>query len=171
MSGIKTGRQRHNADPLAGAVIETELMALAGMSVSELRKAWIEHLGTEPPRVRSQHVLRSMLAWQIQARMFGGLDTPTERKLDEIAAMLERDGTYEPRLRRDLSLGVIVTREWKGEVHKVTVIAGGFAYAGKQYRSLSEIARAITGTRWSGPRFFGLEQKQGRKHKPRQLPS
>ena len=68
----------------------------------------------------------------------------------------------QPKVRRNFAPGVELTREWKGVIHKVIVTAGGFQHLGKQYRSLSDIARTITGTRWSGPRFFGLEQKPAR---------
>ncbi len=91
------------------------------------------------------------------AEAFGGLDLPSERKLREIADTLERTGTYEPKQRRDLSPGVVVTREWNGAVHRVAVTTGGFEYDGRRFKSLSDVARTITGTRWSGPRFFGLE--------------
>ena len=92
----------------------------------------------------------------------GGLDAVTERKLRDVATALERDGSYERKVRRELSSGVVLTREWKGVIHKVTVTADGFLHLGQRYKSLSDIARTITGTRWSGPRFFGLEQKSTR---------
>jgi len=106
-----------------------------------------------------------MLAWKVQAQVRGGLDGATERKLRDIASTLERDGTYRPKRQRSLSPGVVVTREWKGVVHKVSIVAGGFEYRGQLFKSRSEIARAITGTRWSEPRFFGLEQKPASKSK------
>ena len=84
----------------------------------------------------------------------------TERALTKIGDALRRDGSYEPKIRSAFSPGVIFSREWKGVVHLVTVTVEGFDYRGKKYRSLSDIARTITGTRWSGPRFFGLEQKR-----------
>jgi hypothetical protein len=103
-----------------------------------------------------------MLAWQIQAEVHGALDLKTTRTLAAIAQALARDGAYQPQIMRSLSPGVVVTREWKGIVHKVTVTQHGFQHLGKTYRSLSDIARTITGTRWSGPRFFGLEQRTAR---------
>ena len=112
------------------------------------------------PSVRSRDTLLRLLAWQIQAAALGGFDADTEGKLRRIAKALEVDGDYEPKIRRDVSAGVVLTREWKGAIHKVTVTADGFQHLGKQYGSLSDIARTITGTRWSGPRFFGLEQKR-----------
>ena len=100
-----------------------------------------------------------MFAWHLQAAKFGGLDAQSQRQLRQIAGALERDGTYEPQIRRNVSPGVELIREWKGTAHKVTATLEGFRYDGRHFRSLSDIARTITGTRWSGPRFFGLEGK------------
>ena len=144
------------ADPdEAGA----ELARLSRLSLPKLRTAWTERLGSTPPAIRSSGLVLRMLAWQIQERAFGSLDAATRRTLYNIATAIERDGDYEPKTRHDLSPGVDLTREWKGVVYKVTVTDEGFILSDKKYKSLSEAARAITGTRWSGPRFFGLEQK------------
>ncbi|HVP83749.1 MAG TPA: DUF2924 domain-containing protein [Rhizomicrobium sp.] len=142
--------------------IASELTSLTGLSIDALRKLWKTRLGTAPPRIQSSDVLRRIFAWQLQARTFGEPDASSARQLRQIADALERDGNYEPQIRRDVSPGVVLTREWKGVTHKVTATAGGFEHLGKHYRSLSDIARTITGTRWSGPRFFGLEQKSAR---------
>lgn len=130
--------------------------------LGELRTAWLSRFNTNPPPIRSRDILLRLFAWRSQADATGGLDAVTERKLHEIARALERDGAYEPKIRRDLSASVVLTREWKGVIYRVTVTAGGFQHLGKRYGSLSDIARTITGTRWSGPRFFGLEQKPAR---------
>jgi hypothetical protein len=159
MSRERKGRQRDAAGRLAISSIEAELASFSELTIHDLRGAWRERLGGEPPAIRSSDVLLRLLAWRIQAKAFGGHDAPTERKLREVATALERDGTYEPKIRRDLSPGVVLTREWKGVTHRVSVTVEGFEYLGKRYKSLSDIARTITGTRWSGPRFFGLEQK------------
>ena len=153
-------RQRNAAAPDAADVIEAELASLLHLPISELRAIWRERLECEPPKFRSRSVLLNELAWRMQADAFGDLDSVTERRLAEIGKALERDGAYEPKIRRDFSPGVVLTREWKGTIHKVTVMAQGFQYLGKRHRSLSDIARTITRTRWSGPRFFGLEQKK-----------
>ena len=113
-------------------------------------------------RAGSRDVLLRLFAWRIQAECSGGLDAVTARVLRDVATGLERNGAYEPKIRNDLSPGVVLTREWKGLTYMVTVIADGFQHGGKRYKSLSDIARTITGTRWSGPRFFGLEQKSAR---------
>ena len=156
------GRQRHAASHPRGHGPEAEISRLAGLSISELRDAWMERFDVTAPPVRSRDVLLRMFAWRVQAEAFGGLDLKSERQLRQIGSALERDGSYEPQISRDVSPGVVLTREWKGVTHKVTVTAEGFQYQGTRYHSLSDIARTITGTRWSGPRFFGLEQKSAR---------
>lgn len=155
-------RPRGAARSMASGGIEDELASLADLGIDRLRHVWKSRLGSSPPPIRSTDVLRRVLAWQIQAEVFGELDATSLRQLRQVADALERDGTYEPQVRRDLSPGVVLTREWKGKNYKVTATASGFEHQSKQYRSLSDIARTITGTRWSGPRFFGLEQKAAR---------
>ena len=160
MSDVERPRQRNADAPDAVGAIEAGLASLSGLPIGELRTIWRDRLGCESPKLRSRSVLLNELAWRIQAEAFGDFDSVTERRLTEIGQTLERDGDYEPKIRRDFSPGVVLTREWKGTIHKVTVMAQGFQYLGKRYKSLSDIARTITGTRWSGPRFFGLEQKK-----------
>ncbi len=159
MTKTARGRQRRAAGPFAVDAVERQVLGLQDLTTEQLKDAWKEGLGTEPPAIRSREILLRLLAWRLQSGSLGGLDAPTELKLRKIAKAFERDGSYEPKIRRDLSPGVVLMREWKGVTHKVTVTASGFQHQGKGYRSLSDIARTITGTRWSGPRFFGLEQK------------
>jgi hypothetical protein len=154
------GRRTSAAGSSAIGALDTEVEELIERPVHALREVWRLRLDSEPPKFKSREVMARLLAWKIQAEANSGLDASTAGKLHEIADALERDGTYEPKLRRRLPTGVVVTREWKGVIHKVSIVAGGFTYQGKKYESLSVIARVITGTRWSGPRFFGLEQKQ-----------
>ena len=162
MARISTKQRRPPAAALAAGPVEIELTKLVHMPIKDLRGIWKERLESEPPDIRSREVMLRLLAWRLQAEAFGGLDLPSERKLREIADALERTGTYEPKLRRDLSPGVVITREWKGIVHRVAVTTSGFEHDGRRFKSLSDVARTITGTRWSGPRFFGLEQKPKR---------
>ncbi len=173
MSPRQNGRRRHAAGQNP-ADVAARLAHLPSLALAGLRSEWKTQFGKDPPPVRSRDILRQLIAWQLQADAFGGLDTKTERHLQSIALQLERDGNYEPKIRRDLTVGIELTREWKGAVHKVTVVPDGFRYLGKNYASLSDIARTITGTRWSGPRFFGLEQKAKRKiakHRTKNIPS
>jgi hypothetical protein len=154
------GRRTGFTGSSAIGALDAEIEDLIGQPVHALREIWRKRLGSEAPKLKSREVMGGLLAWKIQAGATGGLDASTARKLREIADALERDGTYEPKLTRRMSAGLVVTREWKGVIHKVSIVAGGFSYQSKQYKSLSVIARVITGTRWSGPRFFGLEQKR-----------
>ena len=132
---------------IAESRLEEEVRALSRLDLEGLREAWGARLGP-PPQLRSSDLLRRLLAWKIQAAALGGLDVESRR-------MLRQSGV--PR-GPGLCVGARLTREWKNERHEVEVIEGGFRYAGETYDSLSEIARAITGTRWNGPRFFGLRE-------------
>jgi hypothetical protein len=161
---LASGKNRSDdaSDHGAEGEVQSQTSALEGLSVAALRKSWKHHFGNEAPPVRSADILRRLLAWRIQADDIGGLDRVSAGALDKIGEALQRDGSYEPKIRRGFSEGMVLTREWKGVVHKVTVAADGFQHLGKLYKSLSNIARTITGTRWSGPRFFGLEQNERR---------
>src|ERR1700679_2435732 len=121
MARISTKQRRSSAAALAAGPVEIELTKLVHMPIKDLRDMWKERLESEPPAVRSREGMGRLLAWRLQAEAFGGLDIASERKLREIADTLERTGTYEPKLRRDLSPGVVITREWKGIVHRVAV--------------------------------------------------
>jgi hypothetical protein len=92
--------------------------------------------------------VRHMLAWRIQVAAFGGLDVETRRRLRRASAPTPLSPAPTP--------GTRIAREWKGVAHEVEVVADGFLYDGHRFTSLSEVARAITGARWNGPRFFGL---------------
>lgn len=128
-------------------MIEAEVAALEAMGLEELRAVWRGRYG-QPPKLRSPRMLRLNLAWRLQADAFGGLDAETKRRLRRGGA----GGTAADQLQP----GVRLIREWKGVPHEVVVEEGGFRYQGKAWKSLSEIARHISGTRWNGPRFFGL---------------
>jgi hypothetical protein len=123
-----------------------EVRALDALDLPELRKAWEARFGA-PPITRSGDLLRTLLAWRIQAEAFGGLDRA-------ILAALRR-AIATPASSR-LPEGTRLAREWRGVRHEVEVVDGGFHHQGRTYRSLSQAARAITGVQWNGPRFFGL---------------
>jgi len=123
---------------------------LDGLGLDELRRHWRERYGATP-RLRSPELLGLMLAWRIQAEREGGLDRDLRRALRRSASDRASSGP---------SLGTRLQREWEGATHEVTVLGEGrFDYRGERYRSLSQIARVITGVRWNGPRFFGLRQE------------
>ena len=128
--------------------ITQEVRALEALDLHGLRDEWRKRYG-EPPKMRSRELLARLLAWRIQADAFGGLDPATIRKLTSDTPPVPKPV---------LAPGSRLSREWQGRRHEVDVLEQGFRYAGADDRSLSQIARAITGTRWNGLRFFGLRE-------------
>ena len=132
------------------AGLEDELLALETMSKAELKDRWAKLTGHPVPKV-SAGLLRLAIAWELQAREFGGLPRRTSQLLDQ----LERGKTKT----RASEAGMRLVRAWNGRTHVVTIGEDKvIRWNGREWRSLSEVARAITGTRWSGPAFFGLKQ-------------
>lgn len=126
------------------------------MDLEALRATWRDQFG-EPPPIRSRDIFRRALADQLQQRD-AGVDATLERRLARAAAQHRvgrkptvRAASYKP--------GSVLLREWQGERHRVEVVDGGYVWQGERYASLSKIARAITGVRWNGPRFFGLRDE------------
>ena len=134
------------------------LERLERMNRQELREFWEERFSGEAPNSRATDLLRRRIAWRLQEEQFGGLGTETKRRLRELANAYERDAKHTPVAKPKMKTGTVLTREWKGRVHTVQVKPDGYAYSGKHYKGLSKIAREITGTRWSGPLFFGLRK-------------
>ena len=134
--------------------ITAEVARLEALDLEGLRAVWKTRYGP-PPKLRSPRLLRLNLAWRIQAEAFGGLDAETKRRLRRGGAGASAADRLQP--------GVRLTREWKGVPHEVVVEEGGFRYDGRIWKSLSEIARHISGSRWNGPRFFGLRAEIDRK--------
>lgn len=131
--------------------VTEEVRALERMDLAALRFIWAKHFG-EPPKMRSPELLRLVLAWRLQAAVFGGLDAATRRRL--------RQGRRAASLRDDsLGHGARIVKEWRGTDHVVETVDGGFSWAGKTYPSLSAVAFAITGVKRNGPAFFGLREK------------
>lgn len=129
-----------------------DLAALATMSPVQLRERWQEAGGAAPSVPTA--LLRRLLAQRLQERRHGALPVMVARELDRMAG---RSSLPAPvRQRRALTNGTRLIREWNGQTIEVEVVEGGFVRDGRTYRSLSEIAREVTGAHWSGPRFFGL---------------
>lgn len=123
------------------------LAALANLDLDQLRQEWRKRFGL-PPKLRSPQLLALMLAYRIQAAEEGGIDVELRRTLRRPSAA---------KTVSVLTPGTMLAREWNGIRHEVTVEPGGqVRWKGQDYTSLSEVARAITGSRWNGPRFFGL---------------
>jgi hypothetical protein len=127
--------------------------ALAGLdraSRDRLAEHWAECFGAAPPPRASRSLMIRAVAYKMQERALGGLSAATRR-------LLSAQEPAPVRRRRTLSPGTVLIREWHGVGHQVTIIEKGVLYRGEPYRSLSEVARRITGARWSGPRFFGVK--------------
>lgn len=140
--------------------VEAELERLRSMPIKELRALWRAKFKSEPPKAFGPDLLRRSISYRIQENAYGGLDAATRRLLNQLIAQCGKT-PGKIVLPRRIKPGAILVRQWKGESHRVTVLENGFAYAGKTHESLSEIARLITGTRWNGPRFFGLRAEKG----------
>lgn len=138
------------------------------MSMADLRKRWQALFGADGSRFGRGYLIRR-LAYRIQELAFGGLSREARRTLKNIAdgKASRADLSIRRRKQAGLTCGTRLLREWHGQRHEVVVKEDGFLYGGKTYRSLSAVARAITGTAWSGNRFFGLLETSPRKRKNR----
>lgn len=119
---------------------------------------FVELYGGPPPSRIGASLLRRAIACRLQEAQQGGLKPALRRRLAKLARELRETGAVSVAGRPPVKPGTRLIREWRGESHEVTVLDDGFAYRDARYRSLSEIAREITGTRWSGPAFFGLKR-------------
>jgi len=143
--------------------ILARLAALKAMTVNDLKTEW-QTLFNAPAPNNSRTFLESRLAYRIQELTYGGPDKQTRRLLDLLADEVEGTLTRKAQIAdpRNPVVGTKLIREWDGTAHTVTVLKDGFDWGGQRYKSLSAVARAITGTRWNGYRFFGLrERKRG----------
>ena len=138
--------------------IEARLSELEALDLPMLREEWRKHLRREPPRLSRDLTLRA-LAYAIQEEAFGGLSRQAAKRLQGSIAD-HGEGPSAPSRASRLSAGARLVREWRGRTHTVEVFDQGFLYEGVTYKSLSEVARRITGAHWSGPRFFGLSKRQ-----------
>jgi predicted component of type VI protein secretion system len=131
--------------------LEQEIAALDALSSGDLRQRWATLTGSPVPRI-SPALLRLALAWELQARRLGGYTREVTRQLDQLARGVTRTSRSQP--------GMRLVREWQGRVDVVTIDEDQtINWDDRSWRSLSEVAREITGTRWSGPAFFGLKKK------------
>jgi Protein of unknown function (DUF2924) len=148
--------------------LEDEIARVRGLDISGLRARWRSVFRRQAPVHLPRQLLFRIIAYRLQAERLGDLDRDTQRFLDRVAEG-SRKGDELPasrhrRSRHGLPPGTVLVREWDGKSQRVMVLDEGFAWNGIAYRSLTEIAFAMTGTRWSGPRFFGL--RSGGKKRP-----
>jgi DUF2924 family protein len=139
--------------------VNEQLEQLKQLKREELRERWQEAFGSKPPaKIRSSLMVQA-IARRLQEKALGGLKPSTQRLLHKVAEeagagrKVPTTGNAQPRI------GTVLMREWHGTRHQVSVVKDGFVYRSKRYTSLSQIARTITGTQWSGPLFFGLRSK------------
>ncbi|WP_312136604.1 DUF2924 domain-containing protein [Brevundimonas sp.] len=135
--------------------IKALVAAVATMTLDEVRKVWRERFG-EPPPLRSTDLMRRALADRLQNE---GASHPPDKRLAQLAAR-HRTGSKPTVVGHSFKTGSLLQREWQGERHQVEVVEGGYLWKDQNYKSLSAIAREITGSRWNGPRFFGLREDQ-----------
>jgi hypothetical protein len=131
--------------------VERELATLAELDRAALLQRWRRAFGRDAPPRLSRVLMEKAIAYDLQAKVFGGLPARTRRSLRATAKADGRSG-----MSKLPSRGTRLVREWNGALHEVEVLDDGYLWRGARHRSLSAIARAITGTKWSGPRFFGL---------------
>jgi len=150
--------------------LDNEIARLRGLDVGELRAGWHTTFRRRAPPHLPRHLLFRILAYRLQADRLGDLDAHTRRRLDRIGSGssdgIERLVADLNRSRTGLKPGTLLTRQWDGHLQRVMVLADGFSWNGKTYRSLSKVAFAITGSRWNGPRFFGLRDRPSSERRP-----
>ena len=138
---------RRSPDPEG---LEAEIDRVRSLGLEGLRARWRTTFRSSPLPALTKDLMAREIAWYIQEQALGGPDAVTLKLLDSLAR------GEKPESRRRLKTGTVLVREYQGERHTVTVVPGGFLWRDTTYRSLSTVARAITGTAWNGPRFFGL---------------
>jgi hypothetical protein len=160
-------KKRRNGAAPPKKPVEDEIAHLRGLDLGGLRARWQSVFGRPAPAHLTRHLLFAVVAYRLQADRFGDLDHATWQVLDQSAtkeagpAMAARLASFDQK-RTELTPGTVLVREWDRQSQRVMVMADGFAWNGQTYDSLSKVAFAITGTKWNGPRFFGLRGKEDR---------
>src|SRR6202165_4887502 len=160
-------KKRRNGRVPTETSVEDEIVHLRGLDLKGLRSRWHSVLQRPAPAHLPRHLLFAIIAYRIQADRLGDLDHETAQVLDRTdakdtgAKMSARLVSFDQK-RTELTPGTVLVREWDRRSQRVMVMADGFAWNGQTYDSLSKVAFAITGTKWNGPRFFGLRDKEDR---------
>ena len=160
-------RNRRNGATSPKRPIEDEIAHLRGLDLKGLRSRWQSVLQKPPPGHLPRHLLFAIIAYRIQADRLGDLDHETRQVLDRTdtksngVTMSVRLVSFDQK-RTELMPGTVLVREWDRRSQRVMVMPDGFAWNGQTYDSLSKVAFAVTGTKWNGPRFFGLRDKEDR---------
>jgi hypothetical protein len=140
--------------------VQDRVASLATLTAAQLKSEWRRLMSSDEPDI-SVDLLERALAYELQAKAAGGLPIQRKRELDRLAKHLARTGSLVSSRETSVKPGTHLARDWHGRTHHVLVTDEGFLYRERRYLSLSQVATAITGTKWSGPRFFGLKRKSG----------
>jgi hypothetical protein len=160
-------KNRRNGHASTKTSVEDEIAHLRGLDLKGLRARWLSVFQKPAPVHLTRHLLFAVIAYRLQADRYGDLDHATRQVLDRTVAK-EAGPAISARLasfdqkRTELTPGTVLVRDWDRTSQRVMVMADGFAWNGQTYDSLSKVAFAITGTKWNGPRFFGLRDKADR---------
>jgi hypothetical protein len=152
------------------AICREALARLPKLALSELRQQWRTLYKFDASPHLSRELLLRAVAYRMQEIAFGGLRPEHQRQLHQLAQQFKETGEIRRRASLELKAGTRLVREWQGRTYEVLVLDDGFSWRGTHYRSLSAVARTITGTPWSGPLFFGLKQNRPAARRSSQLP-
>ncbi len=164
---MRMQKKRRNGHSSTKTSVEDEIAHLRGLDLGGLRERWRSVFQRSAPAHLTRNLLFAVIAYRIQADRLGDLDHATRQVLDRTVAkedgpaMSARLAGFDQK-RTELSPGTVLVREWDRQSQRVMVMADGFAWNGRTYDSLSKVAFAITGTKWNGPRFFGLRDREDR---------
>jgi hypothetical protein len=158
-------RVRIGPAPPDREALEDEIARLRNLGITELRRRWQTVFRRQAPPHLPRHLLFRVLAYRLQSEQLGDLDADTVRLLDRSGSP-EQAGQQAAKGHGEVRPGTVLGREWNGQMNRVTVLTDGFAWNGKTYRSLSKVAFTITGTRWNGPKFFGMRDRRGKGSAP-----
>lgn len=136
--------------------VAAERTRIAGLPVAKVRAAWRARFGDDPPAFRARALVVRAYLYRLQVQASGGMKPALKSRLTALATKFAADPDHDPAPRRAPAVGSALVRDWNGVRHVVLVTADGFQYGDRTYGSLTQVARAISGTHWSGPRFFGL---------------
>ena len=139
--------------------LKAEIARLRDLDLPDLRAVWQKHYGTTAPKTLRRKILILSIAWRIQADVAGGLKPATRKYLRQVAESARSGTVVRPPSAARIRPGTKLMRVWQDKTHTVTALAEGFEWQGSRYRSLSEIARTMTGTRWNGLVFFGVKSR------------
>jgi hypothetical protein len=147
-------------DTMPNMPITDQLSSLRSLQKEALAGFWRQLFETDPPARMRKELMLQFMAYRMQEQEFGSLSERSRRRLCQLAGSIESSSNTSISQKLAIKPGTRLIRQWKDQVHVVNAEEGNYEYRGARYESLSEIARLITGTRWSGPLFFGLKDKE-----------